>query len=83
MAQQVVAFRLVGLADEDCCRRAERAAQAVPGVLAARADLAAGRVELEVDRTRWEGRQFEQSLARAGFQVLEVADAPQARGGCC
>lgn len=83
MAQQVVAFRVAGLADEDCCQRAERAAQAVPGVLAARANLAAGRVELEVDRARWERRQLEQSLARAGFQVLEAADAPQARGGCC
>lgn len=81
MAQQMVAFRLDGLADLDCCQRAEAVARGEQGVLAAQADLRAGQLQVQFDPARWDRQQFVQNLAQNGFRVL--AEVPPAGQGCC
>lgn len=81
MAQEMLAFRLDGLADADCCRQAEASARGVQGILAAQADLQAGLLKVQVDPGRWDRQQLVQRLAQAGFRVM--GEAPRAIGGCC
>ncbi len=79
MAPEAIAFRLEGLDDEDCCRRAEAAARSIPGVLAAQADLMAKQLEVEVDAPQWERQRLTKALETAGFRIQQAPAEPVTR----